>query len=321
MNIRRIAHQLAALFRARRLDRELEGEIAAHLEMAEADGVAAGLSRSEARRRARLQFGGVEGVTEAHRDRRSVRWLEILLKDATYGIKLLGRDAGFTAVVVGGAGPRYRHDGRDVQPGRCRAGQVAAVPGRCPDRARLGSAAPGRDECHERAGFSRLAASGQRVRRRFRRARHLGGDAEPWRSGASIRQGGHRRLLPCLCRSRRARTHVSDRRRSARRRAGRRAQPRGVANHLRSRPRHSCPQRGDRRRGVSRHWRAAARRIRPRSGAVLEAPRLQRGRSGSAQPLADRLRPARARPHARPGPGADARDPCIACRCHAALQT
>ena len=100
MNIRRIAHQLTALFRARRLDRELEGEIAAHLELAEADGVAAGLSRSEARRRARLRFGGVEGVTEAHRDRRSVRWLEILLKDATYGIKLLGRDAGFTAVVV-----------------------------------------------------------------------------------------------------------------------------------------------------------------------------------------------------------------------------
>lgn len=101
MRIRRLVNRLAALFRARRLDRELEDEIAAHLELAEAEGIAAGLSRDEARRLARLRFGGVDGVTEAHRDRRSVRWLEILLKDATYGIKLLVRDAGFTAVVVG----------------------------------------------------------------------------------------------------------------------------------------------------------------------------------------------------------------------------
>jgi hypothetical protein len=37
MNLRRLVNQLRALFRVDRLDRELDDEIAAHLEMAEAD--------------------------------------------------------------------------------------------------------------------------------------------------------------------------------------------------------------------------------------------------------------------------------------------
>jgi hypothetical protein len=46
-----VARRFAALFRKRRLDKELEGEIFAHMEMAEFDAIAAGLSPEEARRR------------------------------------------------------------------------------------------------------------------------------------------------------------------------------------------------------------------------------------------------------------------------------
>ena len=70
-------------FRKRRLDRELEGEILAHLEMAERDAMAAGLSPEEARREARRSFGGIEQMKEEHRDQRSVRWVENLLRDVT----------------------------------------------------------------------------------------------------------------------------------------------------------------------------------------------------------------------------------------------
>ena len=55
MNLRFAVGRLLALFRRRRLDRELEGEILAHLEMAELDAIAAGRSPEEARR----GFGGM----------------------------------------------------------------------------------------------------------------------------------------------------------------------------------------------------------------------------------------------------------------------
>ena len=42
--------RVAALLTARRLERELEGEVIAHLELAERDAIAAGLSPEEARR-------------------------------------------------------------------------------------------------------------------------------------------------------------------------------------------------------------------------------------------------------------------------------
>ena len=48
--------RLLALVKARRLERELEGEVIAHLKLAERDAVAAGLSPEEARLRRAPQF-------------------------------------------------------------------------------------------------------------------------------------------------------------------------------------------------------------------------------------------------------------------------
>ena len=56
MKLRFAAGRLLALVRKRRLDGELEGEILAHLEMAERDAIAAGLSPEEARHAARRRF-------------------------------------------------------------------------------------------------------------------------------------------------------------------------------------------------------------------------------------------------------------------------
>ena len=101
MRLRFAAVRLIALVRKRRLDRELEGEIRAHLEMAEFDALAAGLSPEEARREARRSFGGIAQMKEDHRDRRSVRWVENLWRDVRYGLAALGRDPGFAAVTIG----------------------------------------------------------------------------------------------------------------------------------------------------------------------------------------------------------------------------
>ena len=92
--------QLLALVRTRRLERELEGEIQAHLELAERDARAAGLSPEEARLAARRAFGSIDRIKEEHRDRRSVRWIDTFLKDVRYGLLLLRRDPAFALVAV-----------------------------------------------------------------------------------------------------------------------------------------------------------------------------------------------------------------------------
>ena len=101
MTLRRGVGRLVALTRKRRLDRELEDEILAHLELAERDAVARGISPEEARRTARRSFGGIEQVKEEHRDGRSFRWIETLLRDFRYGLASVRRAPGFSAVVVG----------------------------------------------------------------------------------------------------------------------------------------------------------------------------------------------------------------------------
>src|SRR5262249_19810703 len=49
----------------------------------------------------RRGFGGIEQMKEAHRDQRSVRWMENLLRDIRYGMASLARDPGFAAVTIG----------------------------------------------------------------------------------------------------------------------------------------------------------------------------------------------------------------------------
>jgi hypothetical protein len=50
---------------------------------------------------ARRRFGGIDQMKEYHRDRRSVRWIETLLRDVRYGLASLARDPGFAAVSIG----------------------------------------------------------------------------------------------------------------------------------------------------------------------------------------------------------------------------
>jgi predicted permease len=90
--------RLLALFRKRKLDREVDDEILAHLELAERDALAAGLIPEEARQAARRNFGGIEQMKEDHR---GVRWMENLLRDFRYGMSSLARDPGFAVVSIG----------------------------------------------------------------------------------------------------------------------------------------------------------------------------------------------------------------------------
>src|SRR5947199_1225081 len=87
-------------FRRGLTEKRLDAELRFHLEHRIADLVAAGMAPEEARRRARLEFGGLDQVKEECRDVGPAHFLETLAQDVRYGLRQLRRNPGFTAVAV-----------------------------------------------------------------------------------------------------------------------------------------------------------------------------------------------------------------------------
>jgi predicted permease len=87
-------------FRRARTERQLDAELRFHLEQQIADYVATGMTPEEARRRARLDFGGLDQVKEECRDVGAARFVENLIQDLRYGMRQLRRNPGFTAVAM-----------------------------------------------------------------------------------------------------------------------------------------------------------------------------------------------------------------------------
>jgi putative ABC transport system permease protein len=98
--LRKLFHRLRAGLRRRNIELEMDRELQFHLEMETAENVRRGMSEEEARRAARLSFGGVERAKEAYRDVARFRRLEELWKDARYGARMLLKTPGFTAAAA-----------------------------------------------------------------------------------------------------------------------------------------------------------------------------------------------------------------------------
>ena len=98
--LRIVLSRCTALFRAGRLDADLDDELRAHIELAVEENIRRGMTAEEARREALRAFGGVTQTREAYRMQRGVPWMETLAWDARYGLRQLMRDRGFTLTVM-----------------------------------------------------------------------------------------------------------------------------------------------------------------------------------------------------------------------------
>jgi predicted permease len=97
---RRIIARLRNLLANQRAEEDLAREVASHLTLLADDFERSGMPPEEARLAARRAYGGVEQAKQAHRDERSLLWIEQTMQDLRYGLRTLSKSPGFTITTV-----------------------------------------------------------------------------------------------------------------------------------------------------------------------------------------------------------------------------
>ena len=95
--LRRLAATMAFV---NRHERDMDAELASHLQMHIDDNIRAGMSPEEARRDALIRLGGLEQVKELYRSRRRVPFLQHIAQDLQFSVRVLRKSPTFFAAAI-----------------------------------------------------------------------------------------------------------------------------------------------------------------------------------------------------------------------------
>jgi predicted permease len=95
-----LSFRLRALFRPKAVESELDDELHFHFEQQVEKHMRAGLTKEEAMRQTRLEFGGMTQVKEDCRESRGLSLLGTLGRDISFALRQLRRTPGFTITVL-----------------------------------------------------------------------------------------------------------------------------------------------------------------------------------------------------------------------------
>src|ERR1700674_3747993 len=98
--LRRFFIRLSNFATGRRADQRVREEMAEHLALQTEENLRAGMSPAEARRQAALKLGAAQAIREQHHAERSIPFIENLLFDLRYAVRMLLRSPGFSFIAI-----------------------------------------------------------------------------------------------------------------------------------------------------------------------------------------------------------------------------
>src|SRR5882757_1760792 len=100
MNLAYLRSLAARFFRRSQTESELEEELRGHIQLRADDLKRSGLGRTEAERRARIEFGGHERFKEECREAIAGNFIDILIQDVRFGLRMFRKSFGVTVIAI-----------------------------------------------------------------------------------------------------------------------------------------------------------------------------------------------------------------------------